>query len=219
MTSDTTTPTDKAASFDKAYETREMYYGWQVREEFEDYFDGMDLKDVATLDLGAGEGRYSLYVAKKGARVKAVDFSAAGLAKLQDLARSKGLTINTAVCDLKDYAFTPDAYHLVIAATILDHLDPAARKNVTAGIVRSLKPGGFLYANVFTTADPGFTQNRGEGVSDTSFGIAHYFEEGELQTCFEDLEHLHYYEGQELDLSHGTPHTHGWASLIAKKPA
>lgn len=218
MSTDTTLQKDKAKSFDRAYENQEMYYGWAVREEFNDYFSTMEMNNITALDLGAGEGRYSLYVAQKGARVTAIDFAASGLTKLRHFAGKNDLDIATVLCDLKDYPFSANSYDLVIAATILDHLDQKARKKVTAGIVETLKPGGFLYANVFTTADPGFTRNPKAGISDTSFGIAHYFAAGELKACFKNLEHLHYYEGEEDDLSHGAPHVHGWASLIAKKP-
>ena len=109
----------------------------------------------------------------------------------------------------------------MIAATILDHLETPARKRTIQGILKSLKPAGLLYVNVFTTLDPGYAATRGpsaaKGVSDTAFGMAHYFEPGELKSCFSELTLLDYYEGIEEDTSHGTPHHHGWASLIAKK--
>ncbi|MEZ4550327.1 MAG: hypothetical protein R2874_07585 [Desulfobacterales bacterium] len=35
--------------------------------------------------------------------------------------------------------------------------------------------------------------------------------------CSGDLEVLYYYEGTEPDLSHGRPHDHGWACLLARK--
>lgn len=211
----------KAHCFDRAYEGADMYYGWDVRPEFNDFFGNMALTGWQALDLGAGEGRYSIYLAKRGCTVTAVDFSASGLNKLEVFARHHNLPVVTKLCDVSAYGFKKRSCDLVIAATILDHLEAPARGGTVNGIVRSLKPGGLLYVNVFTTRDPGYKTAVDpalrEDVSDTAFGIAHYFEPGELKACFSRLTTLHYYEGVEEDSSHGQPHNHGWASMIARK--
>lgn len=210
----------KAKSFDRAYQTTGMYYGWEVRPELGRFFGNLDLAGWQALDLGAGEGRYSIYLARRGCAVTAVDFSASGLNKLRAVADQEKLPVATELCDLETHEFRQKAFDLVIAATILDHLETPARKRTIQGILESLKPGGLLYVNVFTTQDPGYCaagSPDAEGVSDTAFGMAHYFEPGELKACFSELTLLDYYEGIEEDTSHGTPHHHGWASLIAKK--
>lgn len=215
-----TSRNEKAKSFDLAYRTAEMYYGWAVRPEFERFFKNMDLSGKSALDLGAGEGRYSIHLARRGCAVTAVDFSASGLNKLQSLAVQEKLPVTTVLCDLENYAFPDAAFDVVVAATILDHLETDARHRAMAGMVAALKPGGLVYVNVFTTQDPGYAAAGApdaDGVSDTSFGMAHYFEPGELKSCFAGLALLDYYEGVEEDTSHGKPHHHGWASLIAKK--
>ncbi|MFZ5563087.1 MAG: class I SAM-dependent methyltransferase [Thermodesulfobacteriota bacterium] len=209
----------KAKCFDRAYRAAEMYYGWEVRPEFERFFGNMDLTGRRALDLGAGEGRYSIFMARRGCAVTAVDFSSAGLDKLKILADQERLPVVAQLCDLADYAFPRAAFDVVVAATILDHLETDPRNRAMAGMVSALKPGGLLYVNVFTTEDPGYAAGSpdAEGVSDTAFGMAYYFEPGELKSCFPGLTLLDYYEGIEKDTSHGKPHHHGWASLIAKK--
>ncbi|MDY6830436.1 MAG: class I SAM-dependent methyltransferase, partial [Thermodesulfobacteriota bacterium] len=172
------------------------------------------------LDLGAGEGRYSIHLARRGCTVTAVDFSASGLNKLQGIAEQERLPVTTVLCDLETYTFPENTFDVVVAATILDHLETGARQRTMAGMAAALKPGGLLYVNVFTTEDPGYAaagEVNAEGVSDTSFGMAHYFAPGELKSCFAGLALLDYYEGVEEDTSHGKPHHHGWASLIARK--
>ena len=211
----------KAHSFNRAYNRSDMYYGWHVRPEFHDFFNKVPLDGCRTLDLGAGEGRYAVYLARRGCRVLAVDFSATGINKLSAIADQHHLPVATELCDLAVYAFPENTFDLVVAATILDHLENPARERAVRGIAKALKPGGLLYVNVFTTQDPGYravTDQAGlSGVSDTSFGMAHYFAPGELRDCFSAMTQLYYYEGLEEDLSHGRPHSHGWASLIAKK--
>lgn len=211
----------KARSFDQAYEGTKMYYGWDVRSEFERFFGKMDMAGCRALDLGAGEGRYSIYLARRGCAVTAVDFSATGLNKLKAIVAQKTLPVVTELCDLENYVFEETAFDFVVAATILDHLDTVARCRAITGMITTLKPGALLYVNVFTTQDPGCGADRTpagvKGVSDTAFGMAHYFAPGELKACFSELTTLYYYEGVEEDTSHGRPHAHGWASLIARK--
>jgi len=196
----------KANSFNQAYEGTDMYYGWEVRPEFNDFFSNVSLEGCRVLDLGAGEGRYAIYLAGKGGTVTAVDFSASGLNKLKIIADEHQLSVTTELCDVSKYEFKENDFDLVVAATILDHLETPVRNRTVDGIIKSLKPGGLLYVNVFTTEDPGYHAdgaNTQEGISDTSFGMAHYYGTGELKDCFSPLTTIYYYEGVEEDVSHG----------------
>ena len=216
---------DKKKTFNTFYGEHNFYYGLDVRPEFADYINANPPSERLGLDLGCGEGRYALFLAQKGCRVHCVDRSEAGLEKLSKAARLDDLSISIQKEDVADFVFRENCYDIIVAATILDHLDDKARSTVVNGIKASLKPGGILYANVFTTQDPGCqaehsaTNMKGtEGVSDTSVFMAHYFEQGELKGMFDDFNIRYYYEGVEQDLSHGSPHDHGWASLLAEKP-
>lgn len=217
---------NKRKTFNSFYGENNFYYGLEVRPEFADYIKANPPSSgMLGLDLGCGEGRYALFLAQKGYEVFCVDRSNAGLQKLEKVARLDSLPISTRQEDAADFSFSKSCYDIIVAATILDHLDGDVRQKVVKGIKSSLKPGGILYANVFTVQDPGYQakpaylQEKGEdGISDTSVFMAHYFEHGELKDMFIDFEICYYHEGVEEDLSHGSPHAHGWASLLAKKP-
>jgi tellurite methyltransferase len=201
-----------------------MYYGWDVRQEFREFLEQQNFNYTSALDLGSGEGRYSFYLADAGCVVTAVDASEVALEKLTRLALQRGLRIKTHLQDVADFTYQESRFELVIAATILDHLDGHDRTVVVQGIKQTLKPGGIIYANVFTKFDPGYLERvngpivgRDREISDTAQCIEHYFDSGELQQLFSDFQTLYYYEGIEPDLSHGAPHYHGSASLIAQK--
>ncbi len=215
-------PMNKQEIFNSAYQNSDMYFGWEVRDEFKEQIDQKNVQGFQALEIGAGEGRYSVFLAEHGCSVTAIDFSKIGIAKINALAEEKGLPISGHQCDLKDYSFTEDYYDIIVAATVLEHLEPMVREKTISGIIRSLKPEGLLYVNVFTTSDPGFhaqvnDDHAAASISDTSNCIDHYFEKDELKKSFSELEVIYYYEGVEPDLSHGTPHSHGWACLIAEK--
>ncbi|MBS3757310.1 MAG: class I SAM-dependent methyltransferase [Desulfobacterales bacterium] len=216
----------RTQTFNTVYSGNDCYYGIEVRPEFSDHFKDKDLEGMSALDLGCGEGRYGLYLAEKGCRVVGVDRSGVGLEKLEKLASKKGVPIETRRTDLSEFDFPTASFDIIVAATVLDHLRDAVRRRTVKGIKTALKPGGILYANVFTVADPGYKLKKGNPgrisaahVSDTAAGIAHYFAKDELKSVFADFSIINYYENVEPDHSHGRPHFHGWACLLAKKPS
>ena len=212
-------------TFNSVYSGKDYYYGLEVRPEFSDYFNAKNLKGWSALDLGCGEGRYALYLAKKDCRVTGVDSSHMGLEKLEKKALMDNLPITALHTDIAGFDFPEAAFDVIVAATILDHLPDKLRRRAIRGIKTALKPGGILYANVFTVSDPGYKLKKTGAdadsmaeVSETAAGIAHYFSKDELKAVFKDFSVITYYEKVEPDHSHGRPHFHGWACLLAQKP-
>ena len=212
--------------FNRVYRGDGMYYGWELCKKFTDFLEGMDLEGRAVLDAGCGEGRYAIYLAERGCHVTAIDISEVGLDKLARVAEKRELDINCILGYLQGYTFSESAYDIVVAATVLGHLEDGARQRVVAGIKRTLKPGGILYVNVFTVDDPGYRMQGSHrsaenpmayGVSDTSMCVEHYYRPNDLMRKFSDLQILYYSEGMREDLSHGAPHYHGLARMIASK--
>ncbi len=211
--------------FDSVYGSNDCYYGVKLRQEFTDFFNQKSISGQTVLDLGCGEGRYSLFMAKKGCDVVAIDRSSEGIEKLKKQAGHQGLSISAEVIDIEDFIFEENQFDIIIAATVLDHLSDELRLRTINGIKKALKPGGTIYINVFTVNDPGCIQNQNttdakssSNVSDTAECMEYYFEPDELTSVFRDFNILYYYEGLEPDLSHGRPHNHGWACLLACKP-
>ncbi len=56
-----------------------------------------DLPAGRALDLGAGEGRNAVWLAERGWRVTAVDFSPVALDKARRLARARGVSVDWAL--------------------------------------------------------------------------------------------------------------------------
>jgi SAM-dependent methyltransferase len=91
------------------------------------------------LDLGAGEGRHALWLASRGWRVTAVDFSAVGLAKGEAEAARQGLAVDWTVADVRSWhPATRAAYDLVLVAYL--HLPEDVLSRATGWVA----PGGAL---------------------------------------------------------------------------
>jgi SAM-dependent methyltransferase len=98
------------------------------------------------LDLAAGEGRNTVWLAERGWRVTAVDFSRVGLDKGRKLSAARGVPdgqVDWVVADLTDYEPDHGAFDLVLVAYL--QVDAALRAKVLAGAADALAPGGTLF--------------------------------------------------------------------------
>lgn len=100
-----------------------------------------ELPPGRALDLGAGEGRNAVWLAERGWRVTAVDFSPVALDKGRRLARARGVAVDWVLADLRGYQAEP-AYDLVLVAYL--HLLPVARAAVLPGAAGALARHGTL---------------------------------------------------------------------------
>lgn len=97
------------------------------------------------LDLAAGGGRNSVWLAGQGWSVTAVDFSRAGLDHARKLSAARGIAVaqvDWVLADLSDYQPAPGAFDLVLIA-YLQVVGPL-RVQVLAGAAAALAPGGTL---------------------------------------------------------------------------
>lgn len=96
----------------------------------------------SAIDLGTGEGRNAIWLAERGWRVTAVDFSAAGLARAGRLAAERGVSVDWARADLIGYQPAPGGYDLVLIAYI--HLPPDDLARLFRTAAAAVAPGGTL---------------------------------------------------------------------------
>lgn len=203
--------------FDDLYRANPNYYGTKVSQDFSEFLAARPVDSLSCLDLGAGQGRYSLHLARAGALVRAVDRSGVAMAQLAGRAGAERLAIGTEVADLGTYELAAAQYDLVVCSTVLDHLDESCRQRLAVAIADALKPGGLIYCEVFTTSDPGCCRHPEQPVSETAGPVRHYFAAGELRGLFPRLTPLAYREVRKQDLAHGAPHWHGLATLVGVK--
>ncbi len=104
--------------------------------------EAQDLAPGRALDLAAGEGRNSVWLAARGWRVTAVDFSAAGLDKARQLARARGVSADWVLADVLDYQPEPAAFQLVLVAYL--QLPAPSLNRVLGHAVSALAQGGTL---------------------------------------------------------------------------
>jgi len=100
------------------------------------------------LCLAEGEGRNAVWLAGRGHAVTAVDASAAGLAKTEDLARAQSVRVATIAADLASFTIEPGAWSGIVA--IFAHLPPQLRRSTHQAAALGLMPGGVFVLEAFT---------------------------------------------------------------------
>ncbi len=163
------------------------------------------------LCVADGEGRNSVWLARRGLRVDAFDIAEQGVAKARRLAARAGVDVHYEVRDCEAFDWKP-AYYDGVAAIFIQFADPAARERLFARIVDCLRPGGTLVLQGYATQQ---LQYRTGGPPLAS----HLYTEALLRQAFRDLEIVQLREYED-ELAEGSGH-HGLSALIglvATKP-
>lgn len=100
------------------------------------------------LDVAAGDGRNSLWLARQGFKVTAVDVAPTAIARLEAAARAQGLHVTARQADLDDPGALSD--HAPFDAMVVIRFRPSADQ--WAALLDRLRPGGRLLLCSFSRA-------------------------------------------------------------------
>ena len=169
----------------------------------------------SVLDLGAGDGRHSLFLASKGFDVKAVDVSEAGLEKLKRFAAAEQLDIKTLVEDLAAWSID-GSYDVMVATSILQHLPTGQAMRLLRDMQTHTNPEGLNAISLFTKNSERYNLDREEDPE------AFYPEEGWLKDFYKDWDILDHqtYEAELIGKTHpdGSPMKNLMERILARKP-
>jgi ubiquinone/menaquinone biosynthesis C-methylase UbiE len=100
------------------------------------------------LDLGAGLGRHSIFFAKQGFNVSAIDLSDYGMNYLKQWAEKENLNIDIKLGDMISLPYSDNSFDCVFANHVISHTDTKGAKQVINEISRVLKQGGEVYTSM-----------------------------------------------------------------------
>jgi SAM-dependent methyltransferase len=170
------------------------------------------------LDVGCGYGRdYKLFL-EKGFEVVGLDSSGEAI-KLAKEFVPKGEFIKA---DAIKMPFGDGSFDVVFSHLFMHLLyEDDVRKEFLKECGRLLRPGGLIIESFFSTDDPTFGE--GQEVAPRTFyverkaRIGRFFNEEEVRSDFSDFEIIELKKLSE-EHSHGSPHTHVYWFVVAKKP-
>lgn len=154
------------------------------------------------LDIAAGRGRNSLFLAGLGFDVDAVDVSDVAVETIERYARERGAEVVATRVDVTRSEFPRPPYAVIVNVAFLE-------RSLFGRIEAALAPGGLLAVETFTRDHVA----RAGG----SMPGERMLERGELRAAFDGLEVLDYREAV-VEREFG-PGLRGIASLLARRPS
>lgn len=161
------------------------------------------------LDIGAGDGRHCVLLARHGFEVEAIDVSEKGVKRIRELARRAHLRIAARVGDIADPDSITATYDLIVADTVLGHFERSEAAQIGSRVAAALAPGGWLFVTALADDDP--RESEFAPLSQT------YFSAEELISLFPGVRVESCEKLRTRDHSHGRPHRHSVLRLIARK--
>ena len=176
------------------------------------------------LDLGSGDGKNSLFLAKNGFTVHAIDIDLKAIENLKRESKKEKLKINIIKDDIRKFSIKEKAYDLILAINSLIFMKKAEFKKTITQIKKGLKNGGVVIISGFTIRDSSYLKlkKRYRPVGKHTFKDSNeqywqFLSEHELKSYFlKDFQILFYSERKIMD-SIPFYHTHGIAELVAQK--
>ncbi|MDP3769483.1 MAG: methyltransferase domain-containing protein [Candidatus Sungbacteria bacterium] len=144
------------------------------------------------LDLGAGYGKDSLFLASKGFEVFAIDISSVAIAQLKSLAKKSKFKINAKVGNLDNCSW-PKNIKIFIDIYALHHFPYAQGRRYLKRIQDSTPKGGFNVIKAMMKKGDLYEKNK------RTKRLSCMFDKGELKRLYKFWEILEYKESKNPD--------------------
>ncbi len=131
-----------AYNYDKLYGEQPNALG-EPTQVFVDFFDQFDQTGARVLDIGCGQGRDALFIARLGHHVVGVDISPNGIQQLISAAKSEKLVVEGTVADVTAYV-PKGKFDVVLIDRTLHMLSEALQKTVLERLLNHVEDGGWL---------------------------------------------------------------------------
>jgi SAM-dependent methyltransferase len=145
-----------------------------------DEFAAADVETV--LELGAGQGRDTLYLARRGFHVHALDYAREGLEAIETEARAEGLgdRVTVGLHDVRQHlpfaeaAFDASYSHMLLCMA----LTTPELERLVGDLCRVLRPGAHVVYTVRTTDDAHYGAGiaRGDDMYEHGGFVVHFFD-------------------------------------------
>ena len=183
---------------------------------------------ASVLDIGVGQGRNALPLARSGFTVTGIDPSAVAVRTVSRLAATEGLPLTAIQARFEDFQ-QDDPFEAMLCFGLMQILDPVGVGALAEICRRCLAPAGLLFLTAWHVGDPSFArlQEEWKAVGNNCFRSReaeprHRFFLGSEQILefFPGWEVLHHWEGMGPWHRHvgGPRERHGDVEAVFRRP-
>ena len=195
-------------NYDQYYKINKNVFGEKPEELLKKYSPQISMTDPI-LDIGAGQGRNTIYLSSLGYDVEAIDPSKTSIQILEEVKKKEKLSFEFFNTNFMKYN-NNKKYSAILLFGLMQILDWEEIELLKIKIAEWLKEGSLLFITSFTTKDLSHKKiieesiNIGKNSYQKSNGEKRtFFELGEIKSMFDEYEVLHYWEGLGPEHHHG----------------
>ncbi|GBD90440.1 putative S-adenosyl-L-methionine-dependent methyltransferase TehB [bacterium BMS3Abin04] len=196
-------------NYDKEYSRIANVFGEEPETVLKSYYHKIN-NSLPVLDLGAGQGRNSFFLARKGFVVDAVDPSKVGIDIISTEAEKENLSIHTYQCGFNEFIPPIDSYSCILIFGLIQNLSRESIEIILAKINEWTEKESLVFITGFTTLDASFNEyaQKWDLTGKNSFAgegsnIRTYLEPEEILSLFQNYKVIYHREGM------GPKHRHG----------
>ncbi|MBL7155108.1 MAG: methyltransferase domain-containing protein [Candidatus Portnoybacteria bacterium] len=175
------------------------------------------------LDIGAGPGNNSIFLAENNFEVIAIDLDQKSIERLRALSKKENLNLIAQKIDVRKFKF--NKYSFILAINCLQFMKKSERDIIIKKIKQSTKKEGFIFISVFTIHDNSYRKfvAKNQPVEKNTFYSKNenrywnFFNPNELKSYFQNSFEILYYNEKIIEDTHLVPHQHGIAEIVARK--
>lgn len=114
---------DAKTNYEKWYECDGYYWGTEPAELCKELVSLVPpSKDIKVLDIGCGEGKDAVWLAKQGYSVTAFDITSNGVRKAKEMAKEQGVDINVFVADVNNFEIN-EKFDIIYSTGTIQYLE------------------------------------------------------------------------------------------------
>ena len=137
------------SDYENRYDTKEYYWGLEPNKLCYEIMKLMPpTKPLKVLDIGCGEGKDAVFLARNGYVVSALDATDNGIEKGKLLAERYGVSVDFFKADITDYRLR-DNYDIIFSSGMFHFVKPEYRDAIFQNLKEHTNPNGIHVINVF----------------------------------------------------------------------
>lgn len=200
--------------YEERYQTEGYYWGTRPNEMCLELLKRIyPTRPLRLLEIGCGEGKDAVFLAKCGYQVTAFDATASGIEKAKRLADIHQVEVSFFQADLRTFRLDEE-FDIIYSSGVFHHILPGLRRELMENYLSHTAPGGMHAINVFVEkpfipAPPDEEADEENWQNWISGELFTWYREWVIEDCREEIFDCN---------SSGIPHKHCMDTIFARKP-